>query len=43
MLNQAHIYEEEEQRFSRLAELNPLVSKFQTEKDEKVFAPTNNI
>ncbi|MEH6945992.1 IMEF encapsulin system ferritin-like cargo protein [Bacillus sp. JJ634] len=37
-----HIYEEEEQRLSRLVELIPLISKFEQEKDEKDFTPTNN-
>lgn len=37
-----HIFEEEEQRLSRLVELIPLISKFENEKDEKDFAPTNN-
>ncbi|MGF6953995.1 hypothetical protein QF028_006500 [Neobacillus sp. B4I6] len=37
-----HIFEEEEQRLSRLVELIPLISKFEKEKDEKDFAPTNN-
>lgn len=37
-----HIYEEEEQRLSRLAELIPLISKFENEKEEKDFSPTNN-
>jgi hypothetical protein len=37
-----HIYEEEEQRLSRLAELIPLISKFQQIKDEHAFSPTNN-
>lgn len=37
-----HIYEEEEQRLSRLAELIPLISKFEKEKDENDFTPTNN-
>ncbi|MBV7505831.1 hypothetical protein KW850_11255 [Bacillus sp. sid0103] len=37
-----HIFEEEEQRLSRLVELIPLISKFEYEKDEKDFAPTNN-
>lgn len=32
-----HIYEEEEQRLSRLVELIPLISKFEKEKDEKYF------
>jgi hypothetical protein len=37
-----HIYEEEEQRLSRLVVLIPLISKFQGEKEEKNFTPTNN-
>ncbi|MEH7335229.1 IMEF encapsulin system ferritin-like cargo protein [Neobacillus drentensis] len=37
-----HIFEEEEQRLSRLVELIPLISKFEKEKSEKDFAPTNN-
>ncbi|MCL6570243.1 MAG: hypothetical protein K6T88_00985 [Bacillus sp. (in: Bacteria)] len=37
-----HIFEEEEQRLSRLVELIPLINKFDKEKDEKDFAPTNN-
>ncbi|WP_078410517.1 IMEF encapsulin system ferritin-like cargo protein [Priestia abyssalis] len=37
-----HIYEEEEQRLSRLAELIPLISKFEKEKEGNVFSPTNN-
>lgn len=37
-----HIFEEEEQRLSRLVELIPLISKFEKEKEEKDFAPTNN-
>ncbi len=37
-----HIFEEEEQRLSRLVELIPLISKFENEKEEKDFAPTNN-
>ncbi|MDE3840891.1 hypothetical protein C0966_16595 [Bacillus methanolicus] len=37
-----HIYEEEEQRLSRLVELIPLISKFEKEKDEKIFSPANN-
>jgi hypothetical protein len=37
-----HIYEEEEQRLSRLSELIPLIGQFQQEKDEKAFAPINN-
>jgi hypothetical protein len=37
-----HIYEEEEQRLSRLVVLIPLISKFQQVKDEKEFSPTNN-
>ncbi len=37
-----HIFEEEEQRLSRLAELIPLIKKFETEKEEKDFTPTNN-
>jgi hypothetical protein len=37
-----HITEEEEQRLSRLAELIPLISKFEQEKEEKDFVPTNN-
>jgi hypothetical protein len=37
-----HIYEEEEQRLSRLAELLPLIAKFQNKKEEKDFSPTNN-
>jgi hypothetical protein len=37
-----HIYEEEEQRLSRLAELLPLITKFQNKKEDKDFLPTNN-
>ncbi len=37
-----HIYEEEEQRLSRLVVLIPLIKKFQQVKDEKEFSPTNN-
>ncbi|AIE58873.1 IMEF encapsulin system ferritin-like cargo protein [Bacillus methanolicus] len=37
-----HIYEEEEQRLSRLVELIPLISKFEKEKDEKIFSPAKN-
>ncbi|SDM73708.1 IMEF encapsulin system ferritin-like cargo protein [Bacillus sp. OK048] len=37
-----HIYEEEEQRLSRLVVLIPLISKFQQVNDEKDFSPTNN-
>lgn len=37
-----HIFEEEEQRLSRLVVLIPLISKFQQEKDEKDFTPNNN-
>lgn len=37
-----HIYEEEEQRLSRLEELIPLISKFESIKDEKAFSPANN-
>ena len=37
-----HIFEEEEQRLSRLVELIPLISKFENEKEDKDFAPTNN-
>jgi hypothetical protein len=37
-----HIYEEEEQRLSRLVVLIPLINKFQQEKDNKAFTPTNN-
>lgn len=37
-----HIFEEEEQRLSRLVVLIPLISKFQQEKDERAFTPTNN-
>lgn len=37
-----HIYEEEEQRLSRLAELIPLISKFEKEKEENSFSPANN-
>jgi hypothetical protein len=37
-----HIFEEEEQRLSRLVVLIPLISKFQQVKDEKEFSPTNN-
>lgn len=36
-----HIFEEEEQRLSRLVELIPLIQKFE-EKDQIVFTPTNN-
>lgn len=37
-----HIYEEEEQRLSRLVELIPLIGKFEKEKDEKDYSPSNN-
>lgn len=37
-----HISEEEEQRLSRLAEMIPLIDKFQTEKGEQDFTPANN-
>jgi hypothetical protein len=37
-----HIFEEEEQRLSRLEVLIPLINKFQLEKVEKDFTPTNN-
>ncbi|WP_420490254.1 IMEF encapsulin system ferritin-like cargo protein [Neobacillus drentensis] len=37
-----HIFEEEEQRLSRLVELIPLISTFEKEKNEVDFAPTNN-
>jgi hypothetical protein len=37
-----HIYEEEEQRLSRLVELIPLINKFEKEKSEEDFTPTNN-
>jgi hypothetical protein len=37
-----HITEEEEQRLSRLAELIPLISKFELEKEETDFVPANN-
>jgi hypothetical protein len=37
-----HIYEEEEQRLSRLVVLIPLIRKFQQVEDEKDFSPTNN-
>jgi hypothetical protein len=37
-----HIYEEEEQRLSRLAELIPLIGKFEKEKEANVFSPANN-
>ncbi|MEH7108835.1 MULTISPECIES: IMEF encapsulin system ferritin-like cargo protein [Bacillaceae] len=37
-----HIYEEEEQRLSRLAELIPLINKFLQEKENQDFTPTNN-
>ncbi|WHZ02276.1 hypothetical protein QNH48_25575 [Neobacillus sp. YX16] len=37
-----HIYEEEEQRLSRLVVLIPLISKFQQVKNEAEFSPTNN-
>ncbi|MFK2824587.1 hypothetical protein QYG89_02595 [Bacillus sp. B190/17] len=37
-----HIYEEEEQRLSRLDVLIPLIHKFQTEKQETDFSPHNN-
>ncbi|MCQ6282831.1 IMEF encapsulin system ferritin-like cargo protein [Bacillus sp. EB600] len=37
-----HITEEEEQRLSRLAELIPLIGKFEQEKEENDFVPTNN-
>jgi hypothetical protein len=37
-----HIFEEEEQRLSRLVVLIPLISKFQKEKEELAFTPSNN-
>lgn len=37
-----HIFEEEEQRLSRLVVLIPLIQKFQQENDNKAFTPTNN-
>lgn len=37
-----HIYEEEEQRLSRLEVLIPLIAKFEGIKDEHAFTPTNN-
>lgn len=37
-----HIYEEEEQRLSRLAELIPHLSQFQNLKDDNAFSPKNN-
>lgn len=37
-----HIFEEEEQRLSRLVVLIPLIEKFQQEKDENKFTPSNN-
>jgi hypothetical protein len=37
-----HIYEEEEQRLSRLVVLIPLIQKFQQAKDQKEFSPANN-
>jgi hypothetical protein len=37
-----HIYEEEEQRLSRLVVMIPLISKFQQVKNETEFSPTNN-
>ncbi|KKB33990.1 IMEF encapsulin system ferritin-like cargo protein [Bacillus thermotolerans] len=37
-----HIYEEEEQRLSRLDVLIPLIEKFQDETDEGLFSPSNN-
>jgi hypothetical protein len=37
-----HIFEEEEQRLSRLEVLIPLINKFQQEKDSKDFTPSNN-
>ncbi|MHC0037759.1 IMEF encapsulin system ferritin-like cargo protein [Pseudoneobacillus sp. C159] len=37
-----HIFEEEEQRLSRLVILIPLISKFQAEKEEENFTPSNN-
>jgi hypothetical protein len=37
-----HIFEEEEQRLSRLEVLIPLINKFQQEKDAKDFTPSNN-
>lgn len=37
-----HIFEEEEQRLSRLVELIPFIDKFQKEKDEKDYSPANN-
>lgn len=37
-----HIYEEEEQRLSRLHELIPLISKFEGIKEVNAFSPNNN-
>lgn len=37
-----HIYEEEEQRLSRLETLIPLISKFQKEANDRAFSPANN-
>ncbi|RJS59917.1 IMEF encapsulin system ferritin-like cargo protein [Bacillus sp. PK3_68] len=37
-----HIYEEEEQRLSRLDVLIPLISRFQTEQNDNAFSPSNN-
>ncbi|USK34065.1 hypothetical protein LIT25_00990 [Bacillus sp. F19] len=37
-----HIYEEEEQRLSRLEELIPLITKFENDKNDTIFSPTNN-
>ncbi|QED49288.1 IMEF encapsulin system ferritin-like cargo protein [Cytobacillus dafuensis] len=37
-----HIYEEEEQRLSRLDVLIPLISKFESMEDAQAFSPTNN-
>nr|WP_263324926.1 IMEF encapsulin system ferritin-like cargo protein [Neobacillus sp. Marseille-Q6967] len=37
-----HIFEEEEQRLSRLVVLIPLIEKFQQEKDDNKFTPSNN-
>lgn len=37
-----HITEEEEQRLSRLAELIPLIGRYEQDKEEKDFVPANN-
>jgi hypothetical protein len=37
-----HIYEEEEQRLSRLDVLIPLIIKFENDKNDNIFTPANN-